>query len=61
MRGMKKFQSIYIDLEKDIYKVNGETIPEFTKELNLSWTPDNGWELELSIDKVYLSQYKIKA
>ena len=48
----KRFKSIHIDLEKGIYEVNGESGKRITG-LNLSWTPEDGWELELSVDEIY--------
>lgn len=51
----KKFKSIHIDLEKGIYEINGENEKRIT-QLNLSWTPEYGWELELSVDEIYTSR-----
>ena len=52
---IKKFKSIYIDLERGIYEINGEKGKRI-KELNISWTLEDGWELELSVDEIYTSR-----
>ncbi len=52
----KRFKSIHIDLEKGIYEVNGEKVERATK-LDLSWAPEYGWELLLSVNQVYKEPY----
>ena len=51
---IKKFNSIHIDIEKGIYKINGEST-EFISELKLEWNPIDGWALIISRDETYLA------
>lgn len=48
----KEFKSIYIDLKKGVYEINGEKAERIT-ELKLTWTPEDGWELYISKDEIY--------
>ena len=50
----EKFNSIHIDLEKGIYKINGKPA-DFITELKLEWNPEDGWALNLSKDETYLA------
>lgn len=54
MREMKKFRSIYIDTEKNIYEINGEKAG-FVIALKLEWTPDEGWALDITKDETYVA------
>lgn len=48
----KKFKSIRIDLEKGVYEINGEKAERITA-LNLEWTPEEGWALDISRNEIY--------
>lgn len=55
MEERKVFKSIHIDLEKDIYELNGECISETTSELNLYF--ENGkWSLQITKEDCYASE-----
>lgn len=52
-RDVEPFRSIHIDLDHGIFEINGERIPVRTTELHFEWTPEDGYGLELSTEKVY--------
>lgn len=52
----KKFKSIHIDLEKGIYEINHEKMEHVTA-LNLDWTPEDGWVLDISRDEIYTAPH----
>lgn len=60
MSDIKVFNSIHIDLEKEIFEINGEPGGLIT-ELKLEWDSENGWALIVSKDETYLAPiHKIK-
>ena len=60
MSDIKVFNSIHIDLEKEIFEINGESAGLIT-ELKLEWDSENGWALIVSRDETYLAPiHKIK-
>ena len=54
MSDTKVFNSIHIDLEKEIFEINGESVG-FITELKLEWDSENGWALIASRDETYLA------
>ena len=57
---IKVFNSIHIDLEKEVFEINGESVGLIT-ELKLEWDSENGWALIVSRDETYLAPiHKIK-
>lgn len=48
----ERFESVHIDIEKGIYEINGEKIPDRCCELLLEF--DNGeWSLMVTTSKLY--------
>lgn len=50
----KKFKSVHIDIEKGIYEINGEKIPDRCSKLSLEF--NNGeWSLLITTSNLYTS------
>ena len=50
----EKFKSIHIDLEQEIYKINGNE-EERVRSLSLTWDAKDGWVLDVTKDETYIA------
>lgn len=54
----EKFRSVHIDIEKEIYEINGEKIPDRCSEFSLEF--ENGeWSLMITTSKSYTNSGQV--